>query len=71
MRNYKFIVTYDGSKYSGWQRLQDNIEKSIQGKIEILLSKLLEEEIQIIGRAKSCPYRFAALALRPVRRIHR
>ena len=40
MRNYKFIVTYDGSKYSGWQRLQDNIEKSIQGKIEILLSKL-------------------------------
>lgn len=53
MRNYKFIVTYDGSKYSGWQRLQDNIEKSIQGKIEILLSKLLEEEIQIIGSGRT------------------
>lgn len=53
MRNYKFIVTYDGSKYNGWQRLQDNIEKSIQGKIEILLSKLLEEEIQIIGSGRT------------------
>lgn len=53
MRNYKFIVTYDGSKYSGWQRLQDNIEKSIQGKIEILLSKLLEEEIQVIGSGRT------------------
>lgn len=53
MKNYKFIVTYDGSKYSGWQRLQDNIEKSIQGKIEILLSKLLEEEIQIIGSGRT------------------
>lgn len=53
MKNYKFIVQYDGSKYNGWQRLQDNIEKSIQGKIEILLTKLLGEEIQIIGSGRT------------------
>lgn len=53
MNNYMFVVEYDGTKYNGWQRLQKNKEKSIQGKIEILLSKLLEEDIQITGSGRT------------------
>ena len=48
MKNYKIIVQYDGSRYKGWQKLKDN-ELSIQGKIETVLSKMAEEEIQVIG----------------------
>lgn len=53
MKNYMFAVSYDGAKYRGWQRLQDAIEKTIQGKIELLLSKFLEEDIQIIGSGRT------------------
>ena len=53
MKNYIFFVKYDGSKYNGWQRLQENSEKSIQGKIETVLSRLLEEDIKIIGSGRT------------------
>lgn len=53
MKNYRFSVQYDGSRYNGWQRLPDQLEKTIQGKIEILLSKLLEEEIEITGSGRT------------------
>lgn len=48
-----FVVKYDGTKYNGWQRLTENTEKSIQGKIELVLSKLLNEEIKIIGSGRT------------------
>jgi pseudouridylate synthase I len=48
MKNYKIIIQYDGSRYKGWQKLKD-IELSIQGKIEAVLSKMAGEEIQVIG----------------------
>jgi len=48
MKNYKIIVQYDGSRYKGWQKLKDS-NLSIQGKIETVLSKMAEEEIQVIG----------------------
>lgn len=53
MNNYKFHVKYDGTKYNGWQRLTDNVEKTIQGKIERVISRVLEEEIQIIGSGRT------------------
>jgi len=48
MKNFKIIVQFDGSKYKGWQRLKDN-DLSIQEKIETVLSKMVDEEIQVIG----------------------
>ena len=33
MINYGFIVSYDGSRYEGWQRQVRTVE-TIQGKIE-------------------------------------
>lgn len=53
MKNYMFTVEYDGSRYNGWQRLPDQLEKTIQGKIEVLLSKLLEETVEITGSGRT------------------
>ena len=52
MRNIKMIVQYDGSNFKGFQRLKDN-DNTIQGKIEDVLSKLTEEEIEIIGSGRT------------------
>lgn len=53
MINYKLVIAYDGSKYNGFQRQSKHPEKTIQGKIEAVLSKLFEEDIQIIGSGRT------------------
>lgn len=46
------IIEYDGGRYLGWQRLS-NSEKTIQGKIESVLSKLTKTNIEIIGSGRT------------------
>lgn len=53
MINYKLIIAYDGSRYNGFQRQSKHPEKTIQGKLEAVLSILFEEEIQIIGSGRT------------------
>lgn len=50
--NYKMTISYDGTHYRGWQRLKDD-EKSIQYKIEKVLSELYKSEIKIIGSGRT------------------
>ena len=52
--NYRLILQYDGSRYDGWQR-QGNTEKTVQGKIEEVLSRLLEEPVEIDGQEERMP----------------
>lgn len=52
MRNIKMIVQYDGSNFKGFQRLKDN-DNTIQGKIEDVLCKLTNENIEIIGSGRT------------------
>ena len=52
MFNYKLVIAYDGTKYKGWQRL-GNTDKTIQGKIETTLSRLLDKEIEIFGSSRT------------------
>ncbi|AIO18840.1 tRNA pseudouridine synthase A [Candidatus Izimaplasma bacterium HR1] len=51
-QNYKMTISYDGTHYKGWQRLK-NDEKSIQFKIERVLSELYKSEIKIIGSGRT------------------
>ena len=44
MPNYSFIVSYDGSRYEGWQR-QNRTKETIQGKIENALETLTGESV--------------------------
>lgn len=50
--NYRLILQYDGSRYDGWQR-QGNTEKTVQGKVEEVLSRLLEEPVEIDGAGRT------------------
>lgn len=53
-RNIKFHVSYDGTRYLGWQRLGGNQrELSIQGFLEVCLSDILNENIKIVGSGRT------------------
>lgn len=52
MRNMKLTIEYDGKRYLGWQRLGDS-EKTIQGKIESVLTQMTGEKIEIVGSGRT------------------
>lgn len=52
MRNYKFILSYDGTRYYGWEH-QPNTEMTIQGKLERVLSRMTDSEVEVIGAGRT------------------
>lgn len=52
MRNIKLTIEYDGKAYLGWQRLGDS-DKTIQGKLEGVLSRMTDETIEITGSGRT------------------
>lgn len=51
MRNIKLLLEYDGTSYVGWQRQANG--KSIQGEIEDVLCKILQEKVNVIGAGRT------------------
>lgn len=52
MANYKMIIRYDGTNYSGWQK-QGNTTNTIQGKIEFHIGDLLGEAVEVHGSGRT------------------
>lgn len=52
MRNIRLDISYDGTRYQGWQRLSGE-QNTIQGKIEQALTRILEEPIEISGSGRT------------------
>ena len=52
MKNYCMTIEYDGTRYLGWLRLKDT-DKSIQGKIEDVLSRMCEHKVEIHGSGRT------------------
>lgn len=52
MRNYKMVLSYDGSRYKGWQRL-GNGELTIQETIERAIEKVLGCKVEIQGSGRT------------------
>ena len=52
MKNIRFLISYDGTKYDGWQR-QGNTDRTIQGKIEAVLSRLFGVPVEIHGSGRT------------------
>lgn len=52
MRNFKLLLTYDGSRYRGWQRLGDS-DNTIQGKLEQVLSRMVGQPVEVIGSGRT------------------
>ena len=44
MKNYKMIITYDGTRYYGWEH-QPTTDMTIQGKLESVLSAMTGTEV--------------------------
>ena len=52
MEHYKITLAYDGSRYDGWQR-QGNTDRTIQGKLERVLSRLDEQPVELRGAGRT------------------
>ncbi|MDA9472245.1 tRNA pseudouridine(38-40) synthase TruA [Enterococcus sp. 5H] len=52
MKNIKLTIEYDGGRYQGWQRLGDS-DKTIQGKIENILTQITGTKTEIIGSGRT------------------
>ncbi len=50
--NYKLTDQYEGTRYRGWQK-QPGVENTIQGKLETLLSRLLDTTIEVYGAGRT------------------
>lgn len=51
-KNYKFIISYDGSRFYGWEH-QPNTPMTIQGKLESVLSQMVDQEVEVIGAGRT------------------
>lgn len=52
MRNLRLDLCYDGTRYRGWQRLT-GVEGTIQGKLETVLGRILEEPVEVSGSGRT------------------
>ena len=52
MPNYRLTLCYDGTRWKGWQK-QGNTDHTIQGKLETLLSRLLDQPIEIAASGRT------------------
>ena len=52
MQNFKLTLCYEGTRYHGWQR-QGNTSGSIQEKLETLLSRLLEQQVELAASGRT------------------
>lgn len=51
-KNIRLILQYDGSRYNGWQRRPGD-EKTIQFKLENVISRMLGAEVDVIGSGRT------------------
>ena len=51
-RTYRLILSYDGTRYRGWQRLQ-NGALTVQGSVERALSELFGQPIEVSGSGRT------------------
>lgn len=52
IRNFKITLSYDGTRYSGWQK-QGNTPNTIQGKLEKVLSAMFGSAVEVQGSGRT------------------
>lgn len=52
MKNYKIIVSYDGARYKGWQRLGKG-ELTIQDTLERVISEVVQTKVELHGSGRT------------------
>jgi tRNA pseudouridine38-40 synthase len=51
IKNFKLVIEYDGTNYSGWQRQKSDY--TIQGEIETALMTMTRQKITVIGSGRT------------------
>lgn len=51
MKNYKFTIAYDGTRYHGWEAKKE--VETIEGKIENVLAKMCGEPVNLNGAGRT------------------
>ena len=51
-KNYMLWLCYDGTRTRGWQR-QGNTDNTIQARLEALLSRILDQPVEIAGAGRT------------------
>lgn len=51
-QNYRLTIAYDGSRYYGWEH-QPNTDLTIQGKLENVLSLMVDAPVEVIGAGRT------------------
>ena len=51
MRNFKMTLSYDGSRYFGWERQPG--KETIQGKLEAVLTRMCGVPVNVIGAGRT------------------
>lgn len=49
MQNYKMTIAYDGRRFKGFRKTKSSGENSIQGKLEAILRKKYEVDIEVVS----------------------
>ena len=52
MANYKLTLCYDGTRWKGWQK-QGNTGTTLQGRLEELLTRLLDQPVEVAGSGRT------------------
>ena len=52
MPNFCMTLSYDGTRYNGWQR-QGNTPDTVQGRLETALSALLGQPVEVAGSGRT------------------
>ena len=52
MKNVRMEIEYDGTGFSGWQRQSGEIP-TVQGTIESVLGRIVQEEVRIMGAGRT------------------
>lgn len=52
MQTFRLTLCYDGTRYNGWQK-QGNTSNTIQEKLEVLLTRLLEQPVEAAGSGRT------------------
>ena len=52
VQNYKMIIAYDGTRFYGWEH-QPTTDMTIQGKLENVLSLMVDAPVKVIGAGRT------------------
>lgn len=52
LRNFRILLSFDGTRYRGWQRLRDD-ENTIQAKLESVVTRMIGTQTEVVGSGRT------------------